>query len=185
MHDQPRYEPLEASKFFDDGRASRPLVEGTVPRGSLTAEQPQSGPASAQIPVPGGPAGRAGQAPDRDFPFPVTFALLARGQERFNISCSPCHGRVGDGNGMIVQRGFRRPPSLHEQRLREATVSHFYDVITNGIGAMPSYADQVAPRDRWAIIAYLRALQLSQNATLHDVPPEERQKLGAGGQPAR
>jgi len=166
MHDQPKYQPLEASKFFDDGRASRPLVEGTVPRSASILD---------------GPAGRTNPAEDDFFPFPITAEVLARGQERFNISCAPCHGRLGDGNGMIVQRGFRRPPSYHDARLRDAPVGHFYDVITNGFGAMSSYADQVTPRDRWAIVAYIRALQLSQNAALADLPPEERQKLGAGG----
>ena len=110
-------------------------------------------------------------------PPPVTAALLARGQQRFNIYCAPCHDRVGDGNGMIVQRGFPHPPSYHIDRLRQAPSQHFYDVITNGYGVMYSYADRVEPQDRWAIVAYIRALQLSQNARIDDVPPEHRAEL--------
>jgi mono/diheme cytochrome c family protein len=111
-------------------------------------------------------------------PFPLTGDVMDRGQERFNINCLPCHGALGDGNGMVAQRGFRRPPSFHIERLRNAPIGHFYDAMTNGFGAMPSYSDQVAPRDRWAIAAYIRALQLSRGATLADVPPAERDKLG-------
>jgi len=112
-----------------------------------------------------------------NFPSPITREILLRGQERYNIFCSPCHDRVGNGQGMIVQRGFRRPPSFHIDRLREAPVGYFFDVITNGFGAMYDYGDRVPPPDRWAIIAYIRALQLSQHATLADVPLEERQQL--------
>ena len=108
--------------------------------------------------------------------------MLARGQDRFNIFCSPCHGRLGDGDGMIVRRGFRPPPSYHIERLRKAPVGHFYDVITHGFGSMYDYAARVAPRDRWAIIAYIRALQFSQSATLADVPAQERAQL-SGGRP--
>jgi len=119
------------------------------------------------------------------FPFPITAEVLARGQERFNIYCSPCHGRLGTGLGMVTQRGFKRPPpSYHIDRLRASPVGYFYDVITNGFGLMQDYAAQIEPRDRWAIVAYIRVLQRSQNATLIDVPPEERAKLGTGG-PAR
>ena len=108
---------------------------------------------------------------DGDYlPFPVTAEVLARGQQRFNIYCSPCHGEVGDGNGMIVQRGFKHPPSYHIERLRKAPIGYFFDVMTNGYGAMPDYAQQVPPADRWAIAAYIRALQLSQHATEADVP---------------
>jgi mono/diheme cytochrome c family protein len=126
---------------------------------------------------------QAGQIAGVDlFPFEVTEEVLWRGQERYNIYCMPCHGHVGDGDGMIVRRGFPAPPSLHINRLREAPAGHLFDVITNGWGAMPPYNHQIPPRDRWAIVAYLRALQLSQNATLDDVPAEERGTLQNGGQ---
>jgi mono/diheme cytochrome c family protein len=120
------------------------------------------------------PVGAADQ-----FPFPITAAWLARGETQFNISCSPCHGRTGYGDGMVVQRGFPRPPSYHTEQLRNAPNAHFYDVITNGFGRMWSYADQVEPRERWAITAYIRVLQLSQNATLAEVPAAQRSQLGA------
>jgi hypothetical protein len=164
MHDQPRYEPLEASEFFADGRSARPLVAGTVARGDLREDEHfYTGKAN-------------GTLVDR-FPFPVTRAILERGQERYHIFCSPCHDRIGTGQGMIVQRGFRRSPSFHIDRLREAPVGYFFNVITNGFGSMYDYADRIPPRDRWAIIAYIRALQLSQHATLEEVPPGERQQL--------
>jgi hypothetical protein len=165
MYDEPRFEPLEASTFFDDGTSARPLVAGTVARGDLREDEgfysgKVDGKYVTKLPV------------DLDQPF------LLRGQERFNIYCSPCHGRVGDGNGMIVERGFRRPPSfVGTERLRKAPVGHFYDVISNGFGAMPSYASRVAPHDRWAIVAYIRALQRSQNGSVDDVPPELRDKI--------
>src|SRR5262249_34943695 len=113
------------------------------------------------------------------FPFPMTREDLTRGQQRFNIYCSPCHSRLGDGTGLVVQRGFRQPPSYHIDRLKQAPVGHFFDVITNGFGAMASYATRVTPDDRWRIIAYIRALQLSESATLNDVPADERQNLKA------
>jgi len=128
------------------------------------------------------PAGPGAQADIDYFPIAVTAELIARGQERFTIFCSPCHSRLGDGQGMIVKRGYRQPPSFHIDRLRSAPVGHFFDVITNGFGAMPDYAQQVSPRDRWAIIAYIRALQLSQHATLADVPQDKLSELEAGGQ---
>ncbi|HJY86184.1 MAG TPA: c-type cytochrome [Candidatus Acidoferrales bacterium] len=162
MADQPRYKPLSASPFFGDGRSARPLVAGTVPRNSL-AEEDLRVPKDAE-----------------NFPIPVTRELLERGRERFNIYCSVCHGLLGEGNGMIPRRGFRHPPSYHQDRLREAPVGHFYDVITNGFGAMPDYAAQVAARDRWAIIGYIRALQLSQHAPARELPPEDRARLGGG-----
>jgi len=169
MGDQPRYDPLEPSNFFEDGQSARPLVPGTVPRGYLREDTRFY-------------MGKSGQSIARAFPFPVTSDVLNRGQERFNIYCSPCHDRVGTGDGMIVRRGYTRPPSFHIDRLRNAPVGHFFDVITNGFGAMPAYATLVPPYDRWAIIAYIRALQLSQHATLADIPEEERDKLNAGGQ---
>jgi hypothetical protein len=110
-------------------------------------------------------------------PLPVTQAFLRRGQERYDIFCSPCHGRVGYGEGMIVQRGFPSPPSFHTERLRELPAGYYYDVITNGFGVMYSYGSRVQPTDRWAIVAYIQALQLSQNATLDDVPPEAQEEL--------
>ena len=164
MHDQPRYEPLEKSTFFADQRASRPAVEGTVARGQLHLDQHLY-------------AGKIDGALATTFPMPVTKAVLLRGQERFNIFCAPCHSRVGDGRGMIVQRGFRQPESFHIPRLREAPPGYFFDVITNGFGAMYSYASRVPVEDRWAIAAFIRALQLSQNAALEDVPAEERRQL--------
>jgi len=164
MADQPRYEPLQKSDLFDDQRASRPLVEGTVPRGQLNADEEFY-------------TGRVNNEPVKVFPLPVDRELLLRGQERFIIFCSPCHSRLGDGQGMIVRRGYRPPPSFHLERLREAPPGHFFDVITHGFGAMPDYAEQIPPRDRWAIVAYIRALQLSQNAALADVPETERRAL--------
>jgi hypothetical protein len=164
MHDQPRYEALEASDFFEDGRASRPLVEGTVAQGQLRLDEHLH---RGQI---------NGELADA-LPVPLTRQLLERGQERFEIYCSPCHDRAGSGRGIVVRRGFRRPSSFHIDRLREAPIGYFFDVITNGFGAMMDYAAQVTPSDRWAIAAYIRALQLSQYATLDDVPSEERQRL--------
>jgi hypothetical protein len=165
MADQPRYESLSRSTFFGDERSARPLVEGTVARGQRRSDEHFY-------------TGKSRDQLVDTFPFPVTRAVLARGQERFNIFCSPCHDRIGNGQGMIVRRGFRAPPSYHIDRLRQAPVGHFFQVITNGLGAMPDYAQQVSPADRWAIVAYIRALQLSQHATLADVPKEQRQPLG-------
>jgi len=165
MHDQPRHEPLEGSVFFQDGRASRPLVEGTVARGHLRIDEHLY-------------TGKVNGKLAKTFPFAMTGEVLARGQQRFNIYCSPCHDKAGTGQGMIVQRGFRPPPSYHIDRLREAPVGYYFDVITNGFGAMYSYSDRISPHDRWAIVAYIRALQLSQNATLDDVPLEKRSQLG-------
>jgi len=169
MQDQPKYVPLRPSSFFDDGRSERPLVEGTVARGHLNAD-------SAFY------TGKTDGKPVDAFPFAITRAVLNRGQERFNIYCSPCHDRLGTGHGMIAQRGFNRPPpqSYHVDRLRQAPVGYFFDVITNGVGAMPDYAAQIEPADRWAIVAYVRVLQLSQDASLNDVPPAERGALAKG-----
>ncbi|MBI4537329.1 MAG: cytochrome c [candidate division NC10 bacterium] len=164
MADQPRYNPLAKSTFFEDARSARPLVPGTVARGHLRADEPFF-------------AGKSGGELVTALPFPLTRGLLERGQGRFNIFCSPCHDRTGNGGGMVVRRGYRRPPSFHNERLREAPIGHFFDVITNGFGAMPDHAAQIPPTDRWAIAAYIRALQLSQNATLADVPPRARQQL--------
>lgn len=167
MRDQPRYETYESSEFFPDGMSARPLVTGTVARGKLNEDDVFH-------------TGRDGDQFVVDIPVEVDRALLERGQERFNIYCSVCHNRTGDGLGMIVQRGFRQPPSFHIDRLRNAPAGHFFDVMTNGFGTMPSYRIQIAPQDRWAIVAYIRVLQMSQNATLDDVPAEERAKLEEG-----
>jgi mono/diheme cytochrome c family protein len=165
MANQPKYDPLEPSDFFADGMSARQRVPGTVARGELELFGFIA-------------TGKIGGADGDGFPFPVDSKVMDRGQERFNIYCSECHGRLGDGNGMIPARGFRRPPSFHTDTLRAAKTGHFFDVMTNGFGAMPSYAPQVPVKDRWAIIAYIRALQLAENATLTDVPPAERAKLG-------
>jgi mono/diheme cytochrome c family protein len=166
MYDQPKYEPLEASTFFPDRQSARPRVEGTVFRGADGAD--------ARLTT-----GKEGGRLVAQFPLPATRALLTRGRERYDIFCSPCHDRVGEGNGMVVQRGYRQPPSLHIERLREAPVGHFFDVVTNGFGAMPDYAAQIPPEDRWAIVAYIRALQLSQRAPAADLAPEERGRIDA------
>lgn len=164
MHDQPKYQPLEVNEFFADGRASRPLVEGTVARGQLKLDDHfYTGKINGEL--------------VRTFPFEITAEVLQRGQQRYDIFCAPCHDRAGTGNGMIVQRGFRAPPSLHIPRLRTEPVGHFFDVMTNGLGAMYDYADRVAPADRWAIAAYIRVLQLSRNASIGDVPDAMQQTL--------
>jgi len=166
MHVQPRYDPLAPSTFFDDGRSARPEVPDTVARGHLRIDQHFY-------------TGKVNGVPADTFPFPITRDVLARGRARYNIYCTPCHDYTGSGHGMIVQRGFPAPPSYHIDRLRQVPVGHFYDVITNGYGAMYSYAARVPPDDRWAIVAYIRALQMSQHATIDDVPPEEQAKLRA------
>jgi mono/diheme cytochrome c family protein len=164
MHDQPKLEPLEKNNFFADQRASRPLVEGTVARGQLRIDEHfYTGKVNGELVT--------------TLPFAATKEVLERGRERYNIFCAPCHDRVGSGNGMIVQRGFRKPPSFHLERLREMPIGHYFDVMTNGFGTMYSYSDRISPKDRWAIAAYIRVLQLSQNAALTDVPQEQRRKL--------
>jgi mono/diheme cytochrome c family protein len=164
MHDQPKYTPLRSTPFFGDVRSARPLVAGTVARGQLHED-------------PFLETGKIGNADATVFPFPVDEAVMARGRERFEIFCTPCHGRIGTGDGMIVRRGYRRPPTYHDDRLRNAPIGHFVDVMANGFGAMPDYSDQIGARDRWAIAAYIRALQLSQHAQLADVPDRERGAL--------
>lgn len=166
MHVQPRYNPFDPSDFFANGQSARMPVPGTVPRGDLTL-----GPQELLY------TGKVNGALADAFPFPVTREILDRGRERFNIYCSPCHAMSGDGDGMIVQRGFRRPPSLHTDHLRAAPVGHLFDVITNGFGVMYAYGDRVAPKDRWAIVSYIRALQLSRQASISDVPQAERKQL--------
>ena len=164
MRDQPRYEPFEASTFFLDGQSARPLVPGTVARGQLQEDVPFH-------------TGKEGTTFVAEIPVAVDRELLERGRERFEIYCSVCHGVTGDGDGMVVRRGFKRPPSYHSERLRAVAAGQMFDVITNGFGAMPRYSVQIEPRDRWAIVAYVRVLQLSQNATLEDVPEQERARL--------
>lgn len=169
MHDQPKYIPLRGAEFFADGRSARPLIEGTVARGHLDDD---AGYYTAK-----GPDGKF----VTEFPFAVTKAVIERGRERFNIYCAPCHDSLGSGNGRIVRRGFRHPPTYHIDRLRQAPAGYFYDVISNGFGAMPDYAAQIEPRDRWAVVAYIRALQLSQNASIKDVPAEAQSVLDREG----
>ena len=158
MHVQPKVKPLRQSDFWEDGRASRPLIPGTIARGEARLDTYYY---TGMV---------AANKPGDYLPFPATKAVLERGEERFNIYCTPCHSRLGDGNGMIVQRGYRRPPSFHDPKLLNAPLGHFFDVMTNGFGAMPDYAAQVTPTDRWNIAAYIRALQLSQHSTMADVP---------------
>lgn len=171
MHDQPRYEPLEASGFFDNGAAARPLIEGTVARGHLREDVgfytglDESG------------------AFVVDFPMDVDLALLERGRNRYDAFCAPCHDRVGDGRGMIVQRGYKQPNSLHDARLVEAQPGYFVNVIGNGFGQMSSYASQLKPADRWAVAAYIRALQLSRRVPAELLSAEDRARL-AGEAPA-
>jgi len=166
MQDAPRYDPYEASTFFKDGRASRHLVPGTIARGQLHENVAYY-------------TGKSGDVFVDALPMPLTRAVLDRGRERYDIYCSPCHDRAGTGGGMIVQRGYKPPPSFHEARLRAKPLGYFFDVTTNGFGVMPRYAPQVPPDDRWAIAAYVRALQLSQHATIADVPEGQRATLGS------
>lgn len=166
MHDQAKAEPLEYSDFFPDRRSARPEVVGTVARGHLRLDEHFY-------------TGKVDGAHAKTYPFPVTAEVLYRGQRQFNVFCSPCHGQLGDGNGIIVQRGFRRPTSYHDERLRQAPPGYFFDVITNGFGTMFDYADRIEPRDRWAIAAYIEALQLSQSADPAALSPEERARVDA------
>ncbi|MEQ8765023.1 MAG: cytochrome c [Planctomycetota bacterium] len=164
MQDQKKLEPLEKSTFFRDERASRPLVEGTIARGQLR-EDPHlfEGKVDGQYAT--------------TLPFPVDRAVLERGRERYGIFCTPCHSPLGDGNRIVVQRGFKRPPTYHQDRLRSASVGYFFDVITNGYGAMYSFASRIPVEDRWKIVAYVRSLQLSQWADIAQAPGEDRAKL--------
>ena len=164
MHDAPRYEPLEASTFFADGRSSRMLVANTVARGMLREDDHLY-------------QGKIDGDLTDTFPMPVTAEVIARGRERFHVFCSPCHGRTGQGDGMVVQRGFSAPPSYHEPRLRAAPAGYFFDVMTHGVGAMSDYSAQVPVADRWAIAAYIRELQRSQQATIDDVPVARQGEL--------
>ncbi len=172
MQDQPKYKNLRGSAFFDDKRSARPVVEDTVARGFLYADERFT-------------TGQVNGKPVADLPVPLTPALLERGRERYGIYCTPCHGLTGNGLGIVVQRGYRRPPSYELDRLRAAPVGYFFDVMTRGFGAMPDYAGQIPASDRWAIAAYIRALQLSQRTTTADVPPEARPALEAPDAPPR
>ncbi len=163
MHNQPKYRTLRATTFFADGSSARPLVEGTVARGALNDDLVFF-------------TGKSGATPVAELPFAIDEHVLARGQERFNIFCTPCHDATGTGRGMVVQRGFRQPTSFHDERLRTAPAGHYFDVMTNGFGVMPDYRAQIPAQDRWAIVAYIRALQLSQRADKADIP---------GGDPAK
>jgi mono/diheme cytochrome c family protein len=172
MHNQPRYEPLERSAFFANGSSARPLVEGTVARGTLFEDEALF-------------TGKVNDVPVAEMPFPITQADLDRGQERYNIYCAPCHDRTGNGRGMVVQRGYRQPPSFHIDRLKTAEPGYIFDVITNGFGAMPDYRAQINVRDRWRIIAYIRALQLSQPTASEPAAgaqPGAEPPAGRGGQ---
>ncbi len=180
MHDQPRFKPYAMSDFYADLRSERTPVEGTVARGELHEDAYFY-------------TGKIGANPGDYMPaeVPVNEETLARGHERYNIYCAPCHSRLGDGNGMIPARGYKHPPTYHQDRLRKAPLGYFFDVMTNGFGAMPDYAAQIAPRDRWCIVAYIRALQLSQNAAQADiagvqVPSKapEFEEPGSGATPA-
>jgi mono/diheme cytochrome c family protein len=163
MANQPRQNTLSPSSLFADGRSERQLLDNTVPRGSVEEDA---------LFVP---------KDSNAFPLPITQQLLERGQERYNIFCTPCHGIQGDGLGMVAMRGMKHPPSYHQDRLRQEPNGYIYDVITNGFGAMYGYSAQIPPRDRWAIIAYVRALQLSRNARVADLPADVREKLMAQG----
>ena len=163
MANQPKDKPLAPSSFFGDARSERPLIANTVPRGSIADDYLYVSKDS------------------NAFPVPLTPELMNRGQERYKIFCTPCHGLQGDGNGMIVMRGMKHPPSYHEERLRQVPNGYIFDVITNGFGAMQGYSAQIPPRDRWAIVAYVRALQFSRHAPVSELPQELRDKLNAGG----
>jgi len=167
MAQQAKVDPEEPTGFFQDGTSARPVVDGTVARGQLRVDDAMF-------------RGMANGKPVDKFPMAVTKDMLVRGQERYTIFCAACHGALGDGEGMIVQRGMIHPPSYHTERLRTAPVGHFYDVIDNGFGAMYPYNDRIAPADRWAIIAYIRALQLSQNAMVSQLPAADQRSLTEG-----
>jgi cytochrome c553 len=166
MHDQPKLKPLARSDFYPDHRGARPQVEGTVARGQLVSDSPfYTGKVDGQLTA--------------ELPVELTTKLLATGRARFDTFCSPCHGRTGNGNGMVVQRGFKQPSSFHIDRIRQLPIGHFFDAMTNGFGAMSDYRAQVPVADRWAIAAYIRALQLSQNARVEDVPADRRGEIDA------
>jgi mono/diheme cytochrome c family protein len=172
MHDAPRYEPYEKSDFFADKRSARPLVAGTIARGHLREDTAET-------------TGKEAGTFVATLPVPITLELVRRGQQRYDIFCSPCHGLTGRGDGMVVRRGFRPPASFHDPRLRAQPDGYIFDVMTSGFGVMPDYAAQLPIADRWAVVAYVRVLQLSQNATPADVPPDRRAELGLAGEAQR
>ena len=167
MHDQPKAKPQSKSTFFLDGRTGRPLVEGAVARGDLREDDAYE-------------KGKVDGKFVTALPIPVDSAVMERGRERYNIFCAPCHGQTGLGNGMVVQRGYKTAASHHQDRLRNETNGYWFDVITNGFGVMPGHADKIPVHDRWAIVAYVRALQLSRHAAAADIPEAERQALLSG-----
>lgn len=169
MHDQPKYEPYEASRFFADGTSARPLPPGTVARSELREDEPYY------------TGFTAGDQLVQRIPIPVTRRVVERGRFTYDAFCSPCHDRAGTGLGMVVRRGFKPPPTFHQDRLREVADGYFFDVITNGFGQMPSYAVQIPVEDRWAVVAYVRALQLSQHARLAELPEEDREQAEQAG----
>jgi mono/diheme cytochrome c family protein len=171
MHDQPKYKPLRRSEIFADKRSARPLVEGTIARGMLREDTVFY-------------TGKDAHGFVAELPLKLTPELLERGQTEFKVFCSPCHGRTGRGDGMVVQRGYKRPPSYHVERLRQMPIGYFFDVMTIGFGAMPDYAAQIAPADRWAIAAYVRTLQLSQYAPVAAVAAGRRAELDRSLAPA-
>jgi mono/diheme cytochrome c family protein len=164
MAETGREKPLDHTPFFDDARVARPLVAGTVARGQLRADAALY-------------TGKVGETLVAQLPIPLTKDFLERGRERFDIFCSPCHGRLGTGEGAVARRGMRAPTSYHTQRLREVPIGYFFDVVTNGFGVMPDYAAQVSPADRWAIAAYIRVLQVSQNIPVAELTAEDRTRL--------
>ena len=164
MHDQPRYRPLARADFYRDGSSARLPVEGTVARGQLRDDEHLY-------------TGRIGASVVEIFPFPITGDVVRRGRDQFDVFCAPCHSRLGNGDGVVVRRGFQRPPTLHSERLRQMPVGHFYGVITNGLGGMPRYGALVPVADRWAIVAYIRALQLSQHAPAAELSADDRSAL--------
>lgn len=182
MADQPRYEPLEASRFFADGQSARPLVDGVVARGWLEDDPHLLSDRNSAQPLP---LSAEREAPSLDraedyadtFPIPVTLAAVRRGQERFGIHCAPCHDRLGDGTGPVVEGGFPRAASFHTDRLRRAPPEYLFDVITRGYRKMPSYAQQLSPQERWEVTAYVRALQLSQHAEIDRLPADIRERF--------
>jgi hypothetical protein len=177
MHDQHKVKPLSRSPFFADGRGSRQPVEGTVARGQLHEDRHLHDGRCHDGGHPHTPEGEGEGEPCDTFPMPVTREVLLRGRERFDIYCSPCHSRTGDGDGMVVQRGFQKPPTFHRDELRQAKPGYLFEVVTKGLGVMPAHATQIPVSDRWAIVAYIRALQLSRAATLDDVPEPHRSEL--------
>jgi len=171
MHNQPKYRPLRGTAFFADGGSARPQIEGTVARGTLRENDAFF-------------TGKTGNTLVRELPFKVDEAAVSRGQERYNIFCTPCHDATGTGRGMVVQRGYKQPPSFHEDRLRNIEAGYFFDVMTNGFGSMPDYRMQLSARDRWNVVAYIRALQLSQRAATTDIPGGDPVKAGQAAAPA-